>query len=180
VVSGVRVLALFGSIVLLASACAAAAGGSASGTGWIVSSLDPMAKAGLDFAFACAPSDAQCLSPQASGNYHDDGTSPAFPNGVKIKLSDVVPGSAFGLWPVTGPVPDQRCAQAQVTYFSNDPNVIGSGTASVTVCDNSHGMVKTADTFAIQLFSGPFAGYQDSAPLGGGQILITPAPTTLP
>jgi hypothetical protein len=179
-VRGIRAFVFFGSIVLLASACLAAAGGSASGTGWIISSLDPMAKSDIDFAFNCGPNDAQCLSPQANGIYHDPGASPAFPNGIKMKLSGVVPGTALGLWSPTGPVPDQRCAHADVTYFSTDPNVVGTGAASVDVCDNSHGQVKAPDTFAIQVVSGPYAGYQDTAPLGGGQITITPAPTTLP
>ncbi len=176
-VGGLRALAVLASAAIIGSACAATAGGSASGTGWIISSIDPMAKSGIDFAFTCGPSDAQCLSPQASGNYHDDGASPAFPSGIKMKLATVVPGTAFGLWPPTGPVPEQHCASAQVTYISTDPNVSGGGTASVNVCDNSHGSIKTADTFSIQVFTGPYAGYQDTAPLGGGQIVITPAPT---
>ena len=165
-----RGLALLAPAVLLASACAATAGGSANGSGWIISSQDPRAKADFGFAFDCGK-DPQCLAPKASGNYQD--------GVVRMTLDSVDPG-AFGLWPPTGPIPDQKCVVATVNYSSANPKVNGSGKASVNICDASHGKVKTPDTFAIQVTSGPYAGYQDSGPLGGGQITVTPAPTTGP
>lgn len=167
---------------LLASACAATAGGSATGSGWITSRIDPTSKANFGFTFDCGK-DPACTTPKVSGQYDDKGASRAFLNGARLRVVSVVPGGAFG------PFPDQpNCGTATINYDSQEPKAPGSGTAIVSACDNGHGSDKAADTFSIFVLDGPFAGYANpigapfvGAPLQGGQIkVIVPPPSPTP
>jgi hypothetical protein len=174
-----RDFALLGLAAILASGCVtqgSQAGGKATGGGSINSTLDPTAKAQFAFTVQCL--DATCGASKGSGGYDDKGANPAFPNGVHMKLTGITVG-VLGFGFTNTP----KCADGLVSYVSADPKVpngITPQTAHVTICDNSHGSVKLADTFAIHVSSGPFAGYADVGLVQGGQITITLPPAILP
>jgi hypothetical protein len=169
---GGRALVVPAVVLALASACVSQAGGKATGGGSITSSQDPTAKAQFAFIVQCL--DATCAAQRSSGTYDDKGTSLAFPNGVHMKLVSIVLASGLGF------TNSPKCADGAVNYASADPKVSGGGMANVHICDNSHGSVKLADTFAITVGSGPYVGYVAAGQVVGGQITITlpPAVTT--
>ncbi len=93
----------------------------------------------------------------ARGTYHDRGY------GVRLKFKEVV-GTAGGPGPEEG-----DCAFFQATYKSQDKRQPGSGTASVTACDNGEPGVN-GDTLDIFVSDGPYAGYENTGLILGGNF----------
>jgi len=166
------------AVLALTTACLSPgisqAGGKATGGGSIDSTLDLPAKAQFAFTVQCL--DVICKAQKGSGGYDDKGANAVFPNGVHMKLVSIVADTGFGF------TNTPKCAAGTVTYQSADPKVpdlVPVQTATVKICDNSHGSVKLPDIFAIHVTSGPYLGYADAGPVQGGQITITLPPAVI-
>jgi hypothetical protein len=98
------------------------------------------------------------------GTYHDHGTDVRF----KIDDKDVKFIVCFIDPDFTVPPLDNNCAGFVTSYESQDPKLPGRGHVSVAPCD--HGEPGDVDFLAIQVQSGPYAGYFNSGPVLGGNF----------
>jgi len=105
---------------------------------------------------------------QAQGAYHDS-YAPSYPlGGVQLKFAGLLWGDTstsdncfyFG----------GRGIEGEVSYTSQNRNYPGSGTASLSACDDGEPGVASHDYISIEVDSGPYSGYGDGGSLTGGNL----------
>ena len=139
------------------------------GGGWIPSTV-PGEKATFGFEGHCDPRGLQPplgCTPRGTGHYDD--------KAANVQMQLVQLGPTFGI----------TCQGTTVEYRSTERMRPGSGTATVSVCDNDTlpagpDVARLADKFSITVISGPYTGYTNTGFVLGGNIKIvfaTPPPT---
>jgi hypothetical protein len=136
-------------VALLLSGC------SATGMGWIQSSLDPTAKATFGFSF-------DGTTQTFSGSYHDPqgrtgrgvvdvsfkGTGKLNPCSTDLRCQQLKP-------PTKG-----DCVFGEPPYQSQNPAIPGDGLVFLEICDlDGNAVADTQDSILIIVDTGPYAGY---------------------
>lgn len=146
------------ALALMVLGCTATKG---TGGGWMSSTV-PGQKATFGFEAHCDPRGPQPplgCDPRGSGHYEDEAAN------LGMQLVRLAP--AFGF----------TCQGTQVEYRSTERTRPGTGTATVSVCDNdTHpsgpDAARDPDIFSITVTSGPYAGYTNAGPVLGGNIRV--------
>ena len=127
-------------------------------------------------------SGAQCAtvgSPVFTGslNYHDK-SAPAYAAKGGLKLNGPIT-EVLGCDPQNPtppaecqwcPAGDNRKYAGKFAYRSTNQKYAGSGTVFACVTDNGEGHNADPDRAVFRVLTGPYAGYQNAGPLGGGNI----------
>jgi hypothetical protein len=148
------------TIAVVLSACT-----QATGMGWIPSSGVPTEKATFGFVF-------DGTTGTLSGSFHDR-------HGLIAGQIIEVAFKGTGVMKPKPPPPDlgdYGCVWGtNLSYDSQNPNVPGSGTFVLVVCDFDHFTQPspTKDFIFITVDSGPYLGYHNEGLVQGGNITVT-------
>jgi hypothetical protein len=115
-------------------------------------------------------------SGRLSGAYHDSYVS----GGVKFSFDGLQMGlgSCASLFPpsvcqvidnVLG-VSSDECISGQGSYRSTNPAISGGGNLGILACDRGEPGPSSGDSIAVQVFTGPYAGYVDSGFTTNGNL----------
>lgn len=147
-----RASTLFVLLIIFATAC------QATGTGRILSTVDPEIHASFGFVY-------DGTTQTFSGSYHDH------TNGVRFKGTGVMKAGP----PPAGTKIKGGCLMGEPTYESQDPSNPGVGMLTLLVCDADGDAAVTADDYiGVLVVTGPYVGYFNEGSPSGNVTVTSP------